>query len=88
MLDRTLPRRFLRLEAQTDLSDRRGSRRGRIRVVRRILRTSRPPMGRAGGVAVQTYAPPVAHDGGCPWLYPDDLEVQVRDAATMPVWWR
>jgi hypothetical protein len=76
-LDRTLPRRFF-AEVQTHLG---------TQVEADVAEFEGPPDpeeeqspdGAAGGVAVQTYAPPVA-TMVLPALFPDDLEVQVRDA--------
>ena len=76
-LDRTLPRRFF-AEVQTHLG---------TQVEADVAEFESPPdpedepspNGPGGGVAVQTYAPPAA-TMVMPALYPDDLEVQVRDA--------
>jgi hypothetical protein len=76
-LDRTLPRRFF-AEVQTHLG---------TQVEADVAEFESPPEaedepsanGPGGGVAVQTYAPPAA-TMVMPALYPDDVEVQVRDA--------
>jgi hypothetical protein len=74
-LDRALPRRFF-AEVQTHLG---------TQVEADVAEFEGPPNpeeapnGVAGGVAVQVYAPPVA-TMFMPALYPDDFEVQVRDA--------
>ncbi len=75
-LNRILPRRYLAL-IQTHLGP---------QIEADVAEFERPPNsddeqstnGPTGGVAVQTYAPPVA-TMVMPALYPDDLEVQVRD---------
>jgi hypothetical protein len=75
-LDRTLPRRFF-AEVQTHLGT-------QVEAdVAEFEAAPDPedepsPNGPGGGVAVQTYAPPVA-TMVMPALYPDSLEVQVRD---------
>jgi hypothetical protein len=75
-LDRTLPRRFF-AEVQTHLG---------TQVEADVAEFEAPPdpedepsTNGPGGVAVQTYAPPAA-TMVMPALYPDNLEVQVRDA--------
>jgi uncharacterized protein DUF4058 len=76
-LDRTLPRRFF-AEVNAHLG---------AQVAADVAEFERPPEdedepssnGPGGGVAVQTYAPPAAAMVA-PAVFPDDLEVQVRDA--------
>jgi hypothetical protein len=75
-LNRILPRRYVAL-IQTHLGP---------QIEADVAEFERPPdpedepsaNGPAGGVAVQTYAPP-ATTMVAPAVYPDDLEVQVRD---------
>ena len=83
-LDRTLPRRYF-AEVQTHLG---------TQVEADVAELERPPeieetpsTNGPGGVAVQVYAPP-APLLVMPALFPDDLEVQVRNGATTPGLWR
>jgi hypothetical protein len=77
-LDRTLPSRFF-AEVQTHLG-------AQVEAdIAEFEKTTDPgeeqsPNGTAGGVAIQTYAPPVA-TMVMPAFYPDDFEVQIRDAS-------